>query len=79
MEKRSSKHRRAASKKDSQRVSHASHFVKPRSPAASTFSKDDGKDLKSIISNSKKSSVLAEENKNTGMHKQPLGAHELDM
>ena len=78
MEKRSSKHRRAASKKDSQRVSHASHFVKPRSPAASTFSKEDGK-AKSIIGGSKKSSVLAEENKNTGMHKQPLGAHELDM
>lgn len=52
--------------------------MKPRSPAASTFSKDDGKDLKSIISNSKKSSVLAEENKNTGMHKQPLGPHELE-
>lgn len=72
MEKRSTKNRRSISKRDSKRVSQASHFVKPRSPAASTFSKDDGKDLKSIIGGSKKSSILAEENKNTGMHKKPI-------
>ena len=78
MEKSGSKNHRSISKKDPKRVSQTSHFLKPRSPAASTFSKDDGKDLKSIVGGSKKSSVLPEEKKITGIHKQPLDREELD-